>query len=346
MPAMDSDEVAEIFAEAVAALRARTGSEDYDPVCPVLRRVIEAHAIAFPLAVEYLSDRDPDLRATACELLDVLSDRHEHLRGDAATALTALAATEMNEDVQWSIAKALGTTRDARTITTLIALAQHTDSDIRFQVAMSLPSALTDNNDNAGVAALIRLCADDDPEVRNWATFGLGWITTIDGDDVRQALWQRTTDSYSQAREEGIRGLARRRVQAVLPLLTELLTEDTVHVSTFYAAELLGHPSLVPLLEKFEPGPAITGALRECDPARRAGRDTAAMIMLDAVRAQRPELDITVFGERCESGLFLAVFSGVPPRESMRWAVENLLDRAGSDPQLAAQLVLADLTEC
>lgn len=343
MPAVDSNEVAEIFAEAVAALRARTGSEDYDPVCH-LRRVVEAPAIAFSLAVGYLSDRDPDARATACELLDMLSDRHEHLRGDAATALIALAATEMNEDVQWSIAKALGTTRDARTMTTLVTLAQHTDSDIRFQTAMSLSSVLPDNSDDAGVAALIRLCADDDPEVRNWATFGLGWITDIDGDDVRQALWQRTTDSYSQAREEGIRGLARRRVQAVLPLLTELLTEDTVHVSTFYATELLGHPSLVPLLQKFEPGPAITNALRECNPDRRTDRDTAAMTILDAVRARRPELDITVFGERCEPGLLLAVFSGVPPRESMRWAVENLLDRADSDPHLAAQLVLADLT--
>jgi HEAT repeats len=345
MPAVDSDEVAEIFAEAVATFRAGTGSEEYDPVRPVLLRVVDADELAFPLAVGCLSDRESAVRATACGLLDVLSDRYEHLRGDAAAALIALAATEIDSDVQWAIARALGATCDARTMTTLVALAGHADSDVRFQAAMSLSSILSDHPDDAGVAALIRLCADDDAEVRNWATFGLGWITAIDGDDVREALWQRTTDSYSEAREEAIRGLARRRVPAVLPLLTELLAADDVHVHTFYAAELLGHPSLVPLLEEFERGVAINGALRECDPIRRAHRDNAAMIILDAVRAQRPDLDITVFGERCEPGLLLAVFSGVPSRESRRWRVENLLDRADGDPQLAAPMALADLTE-
>jgi hypothetical protein len=169
-------------------------------------------------------------------------------------------------------------------------------------------------------------------------------MTAIDGDDVRQALWQRTADSYSEAREEGIRGLARRRVPAVLPLLTELLDQDDAHIFTFQAAELLGHPSLVPLLEEYEP--RWSGdALRECDPVRRSQRDTAAMVMVDTVHALRPDLDITVIGERCEPGLLLAVFNGVPPRESRRWGVENLLDRADGDPQLAAQLVLEDLTE-
>ncbi|MFF5233217.1 HEAT repeat domain-containing protein [Dactylosporangium sp. NPDC000521] len=162
------------------------------------------------------ADDDAVVRATACDLLGVLSGRHDDVQGDVATALIALAVTEVDDDVQWSIARALGATHDGRAVTALVDLAGHADSDVRFQAALSLPLVLTVSDSGAGVAALIALCADDDPEVRNWATFGLGWTRAIDGDDVRQAL-----------------------------------------------------------------------------------------SLFDAVHAQRPDLDIAIFGERCEVGLWL-----------------------------------------
>lgn len=238
---------------------------EYDAVWELLGRLVDACHAAAALALARLHDGDAVVRATACDLLGVLSDRHDDVQGDAATALIALAATETDGDVQWSIARALGHTFDTRAGMTLIGLSGHADPDVRLQAAMSMPPALTGDDDDPVVAALIRLSADDDPDVRNWATFGLGWCSDTDTDDVRRALWQRTTDTYSEAREEGIRGLARRRVPGALPLLAGLLANDAVHVFTLEAAGILGDPSLVPLLEEFGPDdPQAVGALEAC----------------------------------------------------------------------------------
>jgi HEAT repeat protein len=144
-------------------------------VWDILERVVDAHPIAVAVALACLNDGDAVVRATACDLLGVLSGRHDDVQGDVATALIALAATEVDDDVRWSIARALGATRDARAVAALVDLAGHADSDVRFQAALSLPSILSDSDScsGAGVAALIALCADDDPEVRNWATLQL-----------------------------------------------------------------------------------------------------------------------------------------------------------------------------
>lgn len=242
--------------------------------------------------------------------------------------------------MHWSIARALGHTADARTATVLVTLAGHADPDVRYQVALSLPSVLTGDPGDAGVVALLQLCGDTDPAVRNWATFGLGWQCCADGAEIRRVLWQRSTDSDPDTRAEGIRGLARRRVPGVLPLLAGLHAEESVHPFTLDAAALLGHPALVPLLEKL----GADDALRECDPVRRASRDRAADSLLDILQARRPGLDLALFGERCEVGLSLVAFDGSPARESGRWSVEALLARADGDPRVAAQLVLGSIS--
>ncbi|MGS2617175.1 HEAT repeat domain-containing protein [Micromonospora sp. LZ34] len=238
----------------------------------------------------------------------------------------------------------LGATTDARGTAVLVAFAADADADVRLEVARSLPAVMPDGADDAGVAALIDLCRDADPEVRNWATFGLGWQSTADGRTVRRALWERTGDSYPPVREEGIRGLARRRDQRALPMVADLLAEESVDGCTFEAAGYLGQPSLVPLLERFDPaGRGVAAALRECDPRRRGRRDTLALRLLDAVRVHLPVGQISIFCEHFELGLHLEVTDARPGLGPLRWSVEALLERADDDPDLAARLVTHDL---
>ncbi|MEU8168921.1 HEAT repeat domain-containing protein [Micromonospora sp. NPDC049004] len=302
-----------------------------------------AGVVAFRLAVGRLADPDRVVRAAACDLLGFASEVHgDDLRADAATALISLAATEADPEVHWSIARALGATCDPRALPTLVTLARSPDSDVRFQVAVAVPAVLDDPPAEAGEAVLIDLCADPDASVREWATFGLGWVSTADGNAVRRALWDRTRDVDPEVRAEGARGLARRRDARALPLVRELLVRDEVHRFTVQAAAYLADPSLLPLLDGVDPdADHVAEALRECDPLRRDRRTDLAWRLLLAVHSRRPDWEVTLAGTRCDLDLNLDITDGTD--RSGYWCVDGLLRRAGSDPERAAEMAIADL---
>jgi HEAT repeat protein len=333
-----------LLAEAVDRWRAMSGPDGFEDVRDILCRAAAAGPAAVRLASGEAGSPDVAVRAMACALLGVASELHEDVRHDAATVLLAQATVEPDDDVLWSIARGLGATRDDRGLPVLVGLAHHADADVRLQVAVALPSVMGDGIDaEAGVATLIALCSDVDADVRNWATFGLGWQSSADGLVVRQTLWDRTFDSDPEAREEGIRGLARRRDRRAVPLLGELLAEESAYVHTFVAAAFAGDPGLVPLLDHFDPADAgVAEALQGCDPVRRARRDALVLDLLDAVWALLPDRDVSMVGERVELGLELVISSATLDRPAVWW-VESLLDRGGGDAAQAARLVVADM---
>ncbi|MDG4808685.1 HEAT repeat domain-containing protein [Micromonospora sp. WMMD1120] len=332
--------LADVFDRAVQRLRRTVENGDSDDGSELLRQAADGGASAVRLAVGHLADPDRVVRAAACDLLGFASDVHgDDLRADAAAALISLAATETDHEVHCSIARALGATCDPRTLPTLVTLARSPDSDVRFQVAVAVPAVLDDPPAEAGEAVLIDLCSDPDARVREWATFGLGWVSTADGNAVRQALWDRTRDVDPEVRAEGARGLARRRDARALPLVRELLAQDEVHNFTFEAAAYLGDPSLLPLLEGFDSdADRVAEALLECDPVRRSQRDESAWRLFDAIHRRRPDLRLTIFGERCDLGLHLDVTGG--SGVTGHWFADALLSRAGNDPDRAAELVI------
>jgi hypothetical protein len=72
--------------------------------------------------------------------------------------------------------------------------------------------------DEAVTAVLIRLSADPVAEVRSWAGFSLAQ-SQADGEEVREALWRRSSDRHQATRMEALTGLARRRDRRVADLL-------------------------------------------------------------------------------------------------------------------------------
>jgi HEAT repeat protein len=119
----------------------------------------------------------------------------------------------------------------------LVALAGHPHEDVRFGVAC----ALGGREEPAAVAALLRLTADADGDVRDWATFGLGALGGADGPAVREALVRRLGDPHGDTHFEAVVGLAKRRDARVVPRLVELLEgqPDNPHLRVA-AHELLG----------------------------------------------------------------------------------------------------------
>ncbi|MFI9099242.1 HEAT repeat domain-containing protein [Streptomyces fildesensis] len=122
------------------------------------------------------------------------------------------------------------------------------------------------------VAALLRLMRDPDAEVRDLATFGLGFLMDHDTPQIRQALWERLSDEDQETREEAVRGLAMRGDGRVTEQLADLLRAESSHVHTFAAAAALADPVLLPLLRNYDPeDPGVTEALLACDPRQAAG---------------------------------------------------------------------------
>jgi HEAT repeat protein len=335
---MDPDGRRRLLDEAIAASRAAETPDDYEGVWAPLQLVAESGADADTLALEMIGSDDPCVRATGCDLLGLLCERFEEPRTRATAALVALAVEEADVDVQWSIARALGSTADPDGLPVLLALADHPDSDVRFQVAVSLPSTMLERMDERGIHALIELSRDPDGDVRNWATFGLGRQLDCDSTEIREALWVRVDDDNVDAREEAIVGLARRRDQRSLPLVVELLAGVEVPSSVFDAAAYLADPSLLPLLSEYDAEvPEVARALRWCDPADSEQRDRDYAAFLGHVQGLLDERSTGGYAALwCDwLGLDVNVTTVIGDQEWTGWA-DGLLAEA-TDPASAAR---------
>jgi hypothetical protein len=232
----------------------------------------------------------------------------------------------------------------------LIPLAAHESAEVRRTVAEALAWAMLERPGGAGIDALIALTEDEDADVRNWATFSLGWQLPIDGDAIRDALWARIADPHADVREEAARGLARRRDRRATPYIAELLARDDAHVHTFDAAAFLHEPALLPLLANFNAADhGVSEALLECDPAARANRDDLAWQLFTTLTDRWPELPAALYSDRYELGTYLDI-APLPdratpwePPPTAGYLVEAVLARAAGDVSRAADIVVEDL---
>jgi HEAT repeat protein len=143
--------------------------------------------------------------------------------------------SERHEDALEAIIIALGRTKDFRAIDQLLPFANHGSAVVRLAVAFGL---LTVERPDP-VEALIELSKDEDPDVRNWATFGLGSLIEIDSQSIRNSLLGRLQEADQEIRGEALVGLALRKDERVLALLlTELRSESVGILAVEAAAEL------------------------------------------------------------------------------------------------------------
>jgi HEAT repeat protein len=173
---------------------------------------------------------------------------------------------------------ALGHLADERSAPVVLAHVTHPDPDVRHAVAMALPDVSGDSPSRAVLEALFTLMADPDPDVRNWATFGLGAQFEVDTPEVRQALIARIEDDKEggSIAGEALRGLARRRDErALMPILRRLAIRDP------------------------DPGYLILEAARELADARCL---PALYALRDARVEQETDDDLTAAIDACERG--------------------------------------------
>ncbi len=221
-----------------------------------------------------MHDDDPAVRALAVDVLGALADRDPRAL-PLLLAVAGTAAQDPDDDVRWAVADALDHGDDPRVVPVLLRLTHDADHDVRWKAVTALPLLLQDPaSDDPGVQALLRACADEDPDVRDWAAFGLGVLLDVDTPAVRDALATLLEDAEADTAGEAAVGLARRRDPRVLAvLLRELATPDVGNLYVEAAGEL-GDPALLPALlalqaagwqTDHEPRPGVLDeALRSC----------------------------------------------------------------------------------
>jgi HEAT repeat protein len=188
-------------------------------------------------------------RSVAAWVLGLLGVHERAYPEECHALLAAMLRHESDPDVLRDLGVACGHLLHPDAVPLLVALADHVDPRVRSGVV----SGLLTREDDDSVATLIRLSADEDFNVRDWATFGLGKQIDLDRPAIRDALAARLDDPDGPTRGEALVGLAIRRDERVVPALLAALAMDEDEFGERYdlvleAADELADPRLLPAL--------------------------------------------------------------------------------------------------
>ncbi|WP_426732601.1 HEAT repeat domain-containing protein [Myxococcus faecalis] len=225
--ALEGDEEDERAWEALRALHAR-GTRD----------VLDA-------ALGLLGSPSAKARGRGADILGQLGAGAPVFQTERGDALVDLLRREREPEVLLSAGVALSHLVEPRALASLVALAGHPSAEARYGAAHGL--AVLDAPE--AVEVLIRLSADEDRDVRDWATFGLGTLMEArDTPELRDALVARLGDEDPEIAGEALVGLATRKDARAVEPVRAALKGETVMVYALEAAAALGDPSFHPLL--------------------------------------------------------------------------------------------------
>lgn len=194
----------------------------------------------FQYAADWCHSDDPLRRARGCDVLAQLGKTADHPTNnfpeDCYATVSQLAESETVVRPLGSAIAALGHIDDSRAIPLIAGHANHSDETIRFNVACALGSFC---NDPESVLVLLKLTADANENVRDWAVFGVGVLGDIDSTEIRDTLVERLQDPGEEVREEAMVGLAKRKDQRVLTTLRSALQHKGSFVRPREAAALM-----------------------------------------------------------------------------------------------------------
>jgi len=160
--------------------------------------------------------RDPRERQFVADVLaqGYLGDKR--LYDECTRTLLEMLRGEEAPSVIIAIGNAFGHLRAATAVEPLAQLSRHPEAAVRLAIVHGLLS----QESPLAIETLIELSVDQDRDVRNWATFGLGSQANADSGAIRDALLARLSDIDDEISGEAIVGLAKRGdTRVVQPLL-------------------------------------------------------------------------------------------------------------------------------
>lgn len=217
-------------------------------------------------------------RTLGADLLGRLVGVDPEAGPDVERALLSALQNECAPHAIASMVAALGHVGDPGALTQIIPLHRHLDAGVRLAVAFAVATISPRPLSDEVKLGLIRLSRDEDPEVRDWATFGLGTLSNEESPDVTAALLARASDPYHEARAEALFGLAVRRDPRAVPHLIRALESAHVQGLELDAAAEAADPRLLPALWALQgTGLADEGRVRRAID-RCSGRDSQPLL--------------------------------------------------------------------
>lgn len=253
------------------------GDPDADDTWASIRELHRRSEVAdLTTALRMACDAMPEARRAAADILGQIGYANppgERFDDEAVTALITLLG-DADDSVVSSAAHGLAHRRHAEGLPHLLPLLEHPADRVRYALAHSLGAL----DDRRATATLIALSNDRDRDVRDWATFALGSLSSDDTPELREALFVRLADDDAEVRGEAIAGLANRKDRRTLDAILGEIARDPEGVMAVVlgAAEVIGDPALLPALKKLDEGAVydvdsywrgcLDDALRACDP--------------------------------------------------------------------------------
>jgi HEAT repeat protein len=183
-------------------------------------------------------------RELGANILGQLGMPQRTFPSECLTILDRMLATENDSDVLQAIAFAFGYLQEPDDSEMQISPISCHD-DRHCEIVQGSGSF----DQTEAIRLLIELSRDADAEVRDWATFGLGSLTDLDTDEIREALWARISDTNSDTRAEALIGLALRKDSRVIEALLNELRQGQENDYLLEAARQIGNPKLMEALE-------------------------------------------------------------------------------------------------
>jgi HEAT repeat protein len=232
---MATREIDELFTQAL--------SGDYDNDTPweavrALRKIGTRQV--FERAADLCKSNDPISRARGADVLAQLGKTPAHKSNsfpeESYSVITDLVQRETEAQPLAAGIAALGHFDNALAVPLITNFSSHPSPEVRFDVAFALGCF---PNDPLSTEALLRLTQDMDEDVRDWATFALGVLSSTDSEKIRESLVRRLNDSNEDVREEAMVGLGKRKDQRVLSALVAALEQPKTTVRVIEAAYLM-----------------------------------------------------------------------------------------------------------
>jgi len=189
-------------------------------------------------------------RTSRAEALGDKVNGHPEYNAEVLPELFAMLDEEHPVAVLVAVIESLGHAWTESACLAVVPFASHPDEQVRLAAVQSMPGGVETTAGSATVAAaLMGRFHDDDSEVRDWATLGVGSILHIDSEEIRDALRSNLDDSDYDVQCEALIGLARRRDPSATEATIRLLTGESVGRLAVEAAGLLADPTLLPALD-------------------------------------------------------------------------------------------------
>ncbi len=227
----------------------------------------------FEAASRLCESQNPKERSLGVDILGYLGIPERSYPKECGEILLNLCKSEENPNVLSSIGYAFGHLGDSRGVVPLVKLKSHRDADVRMGVVFGLLC----QEEELAIQALIDLSCDEDEDIRNWATFSLGYQIETNTQAIRDALFQRVIleigeeDTIAEIRGEALLGLAIRKDERVInPLIAELSCGCVGRLSVEAAKEIEDtrlYPVLIELQQWWDvDSELLQEAITSCQP--------------------------------------------------------------------------------